>query len=120
MNVQDLLGWLKVSPHTVEFNDVIAIIDTHYQFTPTLFRNGELLNEAGSNSGSCKIFSFALLHGLTERQTLACFGTYYRDDVLKHPLASDHQNIRNFMQTGWAGVTFNGSALIPSKSGVLS
>jgi hypothetical protein len=36
---------------------------------------------------------------------LACFGTYYRDDVLANPEGSDHGNIRNFMKTGWAGVS---------------
>jgi len=42
---------------------------------------------------------------------LALFGDYYRSDVLKNPEGSDHQNIRNFMHKGWAGVTFKGEAL---------
>jgi hypothetical protein len=35
---------------------------------------------------------------------LACFGAYYRNDVLGNPEGSDHGNIRNFMESGWAGV----------------
>ena len=59
--------------------------------------------QQGENSGSCKIFAFAQLHHLDEASTLACFGAYYRDDVLKHPQGSDHQNIRQFINTGWQG-----------------
>ena len=71
-----------------------------------------MLNQ-GENSGSCKLFAFARLQGLSEAQTLACFGSYYRDDVLGDPGGSNHQNIRNFMQTGWKGVQFEGEALKP-------
>ena len=38
-------------------------------------------------------------------------GDYYRVDVLQHPDATDHQNIRQFIQYGWAGITFEGCAL---------
>lgn len=111
MTLQQLLDQLQHAPDTVEFNDTIAVIDALYDFTPTQFSNGGLVSEAGKNNGSCKIFSFARLHNLTPEQTLACFGAYYRDDVLKHPEGTDHQNIRNFMQTGWAGIVFEGEAL---------
>jgi hypothetical protein len=113
MNLNDLLKRLDQAPDTVEFADTIGVIDALYEFTPTQFRNGDLLSEAGQNSGSCKIFSFALLNGLTQQQTLNCFGAYYREDVLKNPAGSDHQNIRNFMRTAWAGVAFDGTALRP-------
>ncbi len=99
------------SPESVTFNDTMAAIDSLYEFTPTVFQNGELLNEAGKNNGSCKLFSFAKLHGLSQQQTLHCFGAYYRDDVLKHPEGTDHQNIRNFIKNGWAGIEFGGNAL---------
>lgn len=105
------LNTLDAAPESIAFNDTIAVIDTHYDFTPSAFRNGEMRNEAGQNNGSCKIFSFARLHRLTPQQTLHCFGSYYRDDVLKHPQGSDHQNIRNFIKTGWAGIDFDATAL---------
>jgi len=113
MQIQDFLHKLTTSPNSIQFNDTIATIDANYQFTPTHFRNGDQINEAGQNSGSCKLFSFAKLQKLDEAQTLACFGDYYRVDVLQHPTASDHQNIRNFMQYGWAGIHFDGSVLTP-------
>ncbi|AXQ27820.1 type III effector [Solimonas sp. K1W22B-7] len=111
MSLQSFLQQLREQPQTVEFADTVAAIEATYAYTPTAFRNGELENAAGQNGGSCKIFSFAKLQGLSEAQTLACFGRYYREDVLQHPDAADHQNIRNFMRSGWAGVAFEGEAL---------
>jgi len=113
MNLNEFQQRLNTAPESIAFGDTIALIDAMYDFTPTEFKNGDLLNEAGKNNGSCKLFSFAQLQGLTPQQTLHCFGAYYRDDVLKHPEATDHQNIRNFMRTGWAGIKFSGSALAP-------
>ena len=111
MQIQDFLQKLRTRPDTIQFSDTIATVDANYQFTPTRFRNGEQTNEAGQNSGSCKLFSFARLHKLDTTQTLACFGDYYRIDVLQHPQGEDHQNIRNFIRYGWAGVHFEGQAL---------
>jgi HopJ type III effector protein. len=111
MTLEPFLQKLKDCPENIEFNDTMSIIDSLYVFTQTSFKNDDLVNEAGQNSGSCKIFSFARLHNLTPEQTLACFGSYYRDDVLKHPENRDHQNIRNFMKTGWSGIEFDSEPL---------
>lgn len=102
---------IQLAPETITFPEVIAHIDAHYDFTPARFTNGTAVNEAGQNNGSCKIFSFAKLHRLTQDQTLALFGDYYRVDVLGHPKGTDHQNIRNFIQGGWEGIRFEGEAL---------
>ena len=93
------------------FQDTIAYIDTNYNFTPTTFKNGNQINNAGENNGSCKIFAFAKIHQLEKDQTLALFGSYYFDDVLKNPDGNDHQNIRNFMIFGWDGISFESDAL---------
>ncbi len=111
MSLETFLQAVRDRPDGIEFDQTIAIIDEAYQFTPTAFRNGDLTNEAGQNSGSCKIYAFGQLHNLSEAQTLACFGHYYREDVLQHPNGTDHQNIRNFIKTGWAGIEFSGRAL---------
>ena len=111
MDIIQLLKTLSEEPDKVHYDDVIAAIDDFYEFTPTGFNNGEKVNKAGLNSGSCKIFSFAKLHKLTEEQTLHCFGDFYRQDVLQYPQNMDHENIRCFMQTGWSGINFHGSAL---------
>lgn len=111
MNIDAFIEKINSTPDCIQFVEAIAVIEEHYEFTPTAFQNGLLKNDAGQNSGSCKLFSFAQLHKLTEAQTLVCFGDYYRVDVLQHPDAQDHQNIRNFMQFGWSGITFEGHAL---------
>ncbi|AKK73528.1 type III effector [Chryseobacterium sp. P1-3] len=106
-----LLEQVKHFPETVQFHDVIAYIDSHFDFTPAAFKNGNIRNEEGQNSGSCKIFGFASYYGLPEDQTLHLFGEFYREDVLKHPNGNDHQNIRNFMEFGWDGVIFESDPL---------
>ncbi|WP_294319109.1 HopJ type III effector protein [uncultured Chryseobacterium sp.] len=102
---------LEKSADDIQFKDVIAFIDEHYDFTPTKFTNGNAVNEAGQNNGSCKVFSFAQLNDLSKQETLNLFGEFYREDVLKNPEGTDHQNIRNFMHTGWEGISFGGKAL---------
>ena len=97
------------------YNESWLIIEENYKFLPTEFRNGNQNNAKGENSGSCKLFYFAKLHGLTKEQTLYCFGTYYREDVLQNPEAEDHQNIRNFIKTGWQGISFKQQALIEKQ-----
>jgi len=111
MTLDKFLEKLNRQPESIEFTDTMSVIENQYQFTETAFTNGEQSNAAGENSGSCKLFSFAKLNQLSEVQTLACFGTYYRDDVLAHPDADDHQNIRQFMINGWSGVKFSAEAL---------
>ena len=116
MNTEDeLIKQLSTFPEKVEFDDAISTIQKHYDYTPTTFTNGSgddsVINNAGENEGSCKIFSFARLHNLSEEQTLHCFGHYYRDDVLAHPDNEDHANIRQFMRHGWDHVTFENEAL---------
>ena len=104
---------LNSSPNSIEFTDTMAAIGNTYRFTATRFENGDMVNKAGQNSGSCKLLAFAKLHGLSEQQTLACFGAYYREDVLQNPDANNHHNIRNFIKTGWAGVMFDDQPLQP-------
>ena len=104
MDINALLEKIKQTPDAVEFADVMAVIEANFIHTPSAFTNGNLQNSAEQNQGSAKILSFAKLNNLNESQTLACFGTYYRDDVLGNPEGDDHGNIRNFIKSGWAGV----------------
>lgn len=106
-----LLDQLKSLPETIQFKEVITYIDEHYDFTPTKFKNGNTVNEADQNNGSCKVFSFAQLNNLSKEEVLSLFGEFYREDVLKNPEGTDHQNIRNFIEFGWDGIVFEGEAL---------
>ncbi len=114
MNVQlkAFLEHLHDSPETVKFQDTMAVIEACYVYTPTKFTNGDLVNQTGENEGSCKLFAFAKVNNLDEDKTLACFGAYYREDVLQNPDSDNHQNIRNFMETGWSKITFENEVLV--------
>lgn len=116
MSLNTLLLKLREKPEEVEFDHVMAVVDDTYNFSPTSFKNGKLVNEAGENSGSCKIFAFGQRHELTALQTLACFGRYYREDVLQNPNDENHQNIRNFMKFSWSGISFGAQPLSQKRS----
>lgn len=106
MTIQDFTTKLKETPKGINFSETISIIETNYEFTPTSFSNGNIQSNANENLGSCKVFAFALDQKLTAEETLACFGQYYFEDVLENPNGNDHLNIRNFMKTGFEGVSF--------------
>lgn len=112
MSIPSFLQKIKQTPKTIDFTETLAVIDENYTFTPTAFQNGSQHNAAGENSGSCKLFAFAQLHHLSQEETLSCFGAYYFEEVLANPEGTNHQNIRNFIKTGWAGIQFEGTALV--------
>ena len=111
MNIKEFKEKLTQFPTQISFSETMAVIDENYDFTPTAFKNGGTYNKEGENSGSCKLFAFAKIQQFSQEETLACFGSYYFEDVLKNPEKNDHQNIRNFMKTGWNGILFEGEAL---------
>jgi len=112
MTENEFINQLKQNPSSIEFSDSMGVIDQNYHFSAVAFTIGSQDNNAGENQGSCKLIAFAKHHGLEVEQTLNLFGAYYRDEVLKNPEGDDHQNIRNFMASGWDGVSFDGDALV--------
>lgn len=112
MTIEQLNQQLNI--HAVNFTTTMEVIDNNYTFNPVKFHNGDVVNEENTNNGSCKIFSYAKLHKLSEQATLNAFGDYYLVDVLQNPNENNHTNIRNFIQTGWQGIEFFGEALTPA------
>ena len=110
MTLQQFVTKLKTSPNEILFAETMQVIDTHFTFSPTAFSNGKIHNKAGENSGSCKLFAFAMHQKLTKEETLFCFGEHYKN-VLEDVNGISHQNIRNFMNTGFDGLSFESSAL---------
>ena len=98
------------SNSSTSFQEVINYIDENYLFTPTGFKNGNQYNEAGQNNGSCKVFAYAQLNNLSKEDTLLLFAEHYQS-VLNTPKATEHQNIRNFIELGWEAIKFEGVAL---------
>lgn len=105
----NLLTALKAD--TISFVKVIEFIETYYQHTPTAFKNGNTTNEASKNQGSAKVFAFAQINELSEADTLYLFAEHYQA-VLATPTGEDHQNIRQFIASGWDGISFQGEALV--------
>jgi HopJ type III effector protein len=101
----------NLKENTVPFSKVIEFIETFYQHEPTAFKNGDAYNEAIQNQGSAKVFAFAQINNLSAEDTLYLFAEHYQS-VLNTPDGTDHQNIRQFMAHGWAGVAFEGQALL--------
>ena len=118
MLLREFIQQIK-SGNPISFEATMNVIAENYQYQPVQFINGlatdTLINAAGSNEGSCKIFAFAQLNQFTETQTLYLFGDYYRVDVLNDPDGTGHPNIRNFIKYGWPGITFSNPALTEKK-----
>ena len=112
MTIKEFVTKLKENPKQLIFSETMSVIENNYVFTPTAFKNSDLQNSNAENLGSCKVFSFALKQKLTKEETLACFGQYYFIDVLENPNGTDHQNIRNFMNTGFEGLVFEDETLV--------
>ncbi|WP_374950713.1 HopJ type III effector protein [Mucilaginibacter sp.] len=106
--LETLLNGLK--ENSITFKEVIEFIEKYYHHQPTAFKNGELENEGNQNQGSAKVFAFAQLNNLGRVETLQLFAEHYQA-VLASPDGTDHQNIRQFMQHGWDGIAFKGTAL---------
>src|ERR1700743_1804445 len=100
----------NLKQNTVSFNEVIDFINARYEHQPTAFKNGEAYNELTQNQGSARIFAFAQLNNLDKEDTLYLFAEHYQS-VLNNPEGADHQNIRQFMQHGWQGISFEGQVL---------
>lgn len=115
MTLKELLSAIKLTPKSIDFNDVMDVIQENYRYQETEFMNGlgdsVIVNAAGTNEGSCKIFAFARLNNLSRDETLACFGSFYWVEVLQQPEGKNHQNIRSFIKHGWDGISFSGVAL---------
>ena len=112
MSIEHFTSQVKQYPDSIEFDQIMNVIGQHFDYTPSGFNNGpNVRNEAGTNEGSCKIFAFAKLMELDEATTLACFGRFYREEVLGQPDADNHGNIRAFMEFGWGGIEFDSVVL---------
>lgn len=100
----------KLNNNEIIFADVLAFIDDNYNYTPTAFTNGNQENAIDQNQGSAKVFAFAKLNDYTENDTLKLFAEHYKA-VIETPNGTDHNNIRQFMQNGWNGVSFENDVL---------
>jgi len=114
MTITEFKTKLKTTPTAITFKETMQVIEYYYTFNPTAFANGDIINNAGENNGSCKLFAFAMHQEFTKEATLFSFGEHYQT-VLADKNGASHQNIRNFMQTGFKGLSFENEALTLKK-----
>lgn len=108
---------VEMDADSLKFEELMELIDTHFESGLIEFKNGNIVNKPGENEGSAKLLSYAALSEFDKDTTLKLWGQYYRE-VLADPDGDSHQNIRNFMKSGWDGVPFeNGIALTRKNAG---
>ena len=65
MTLKELLSAIKLTPKSIDFNDVMDVIQENYRYQETEFMNGlgdsVIVNAAGTNEGSCKTVSYTHL-----------------------------------------------------------
>ena len=109
MNTSEYLEQLR-SGVKMDFSDFTNLIDQEYEFLNVAFTNSGLVNSKEENQGTAKVFCFGLIHSLSESDTLRCFGEHYQS-VIEDSNGTSHQNIRNFMKTGFDGLAFESEVL---------
>lgn len=92
------------------FSEIIIHIDEKFNHTPTAFINGALRNESDQNQGSAKVLFYAKIKQMSKEDTLKLFAEHY-EAVLNDANGTSHQNIRNFMNSGFDGLVFEGVVL---------
>ena len=110
VNTQQYLKKLK-SGVQMKFSDFLDLIESEYTFNNIAFENNGHLNSNQENQGSAKVFCFALMHSLDEKDTIRCFGEHYKSVIESPEDVISHLNIRNFMKMGWEGVSIDKNAL---------
>ncbi|PHQ24556.1 type III effector HopPmaJ [Marinobacter guineae] len=112
MNVNDAvrIHLASLEAGHASFEDSLALIERHFEYQPCGFRNGHVVNAAGENAGSCRIFGLGQYCNLSEPDTLKLFAQHYQQ-VLDDPAGESHGNIRQFISTGWSGIRFDGVPL---------
>ena len=61
---------VEMSADDLMFEDVMELIDTHYESQLLEFKNGDILNKQGENEGSAKLLSYAALSNMDKETTL--------------------------------------------------
>eukprot|EP00579_Thalassiosira_antarctica_P000180 CAMPEP_0201866554 /NCGR_PEP_ID=MMETSP0902-20130614/1099_1 /ASSEMBLY_ACC=CAM_ASM_000551 /TAXON_ID=420261 /ORGANISM="Thalassiosira antarctica, Strain CCMP982" /LENGTH=214 /DNA_ID=CAMNT_0048391543 /DNA_START=35 /DNA_END=679 /DNA_ORIENTATION=+ len=106
---------LEMGGDDLMFDEFITLCDEQYEYGLIEFGNGGMVNKEAENDGSAKVLSYAALADFDKEMTLKLWGQFYRD-VLAKPDGTDHQNIRNFMKTGWEGVDFSNGIALTKKA----
>ena len=84
---------VEMNADDLKFEEVIELIDTHYEYGLVEFKNGDIVNKQGENEGSAKLLSYAALAGMDKETTLKV--SHHR------PESKGHVAGYNFSNTCW-------------------
>lgn len=90
---------LEMSGDDVMFEDVIEIIDRHYEDGLIAWKNGDIYNEPGENVGSAKVLSYAALSGMDKEETLKVsfrVALRFGEEEVGEMMEDEHANVRVF------------------------
>ena len=59
------------------FKEIVGYIDENFYYTPSGFKNGDVINAANENQGSAKVLFFAKMLKLSVEDTLKLFAEHY-------------------------------------------
>lgn len=65
---------VEMDAESLKFEEVIELIDTHYESGLIEFKNGDIVNKQGENEGSAKVLSYAALSDMDKETTLKVSG----------------------------------------------
>lgn len=61
---------VELDASDLKFEEVIELIDTHYEYGLIDWTNGNIVNKQGENEGSAKVLSYAALSGMDKETAL--------------------------------------------------
>ena len=61
---------VEMDADDLKFEEVIELIDEHYESGLIEFKNGDIVNKQGENEGSAKVLSYAALSEMDKDTTL--------------------------------------------------
>jgi len=61
---------VEMDASDLKFEEVMELIDTHYESQLLEFKNGDIVNQQGENEGSAKLLSYAALSEMDKETTL--------------------------------------------------
>jgi hypothetical protein len=61
---------VEMSADDLKFQEVMDIINTHYEVGLLEFKNGDIVNKQGENEGSAMVLSYGALSGMDKETTL--------------------------------------------------
>ena len=101
--IKDSINTIREAWETIDFSNMIQLIDYLFETKPIEFTNGSEANKARTNLWSLKILTLGLMLGLNTNQILSLFGEHLTE-VENTPKWDSHKNIRALRTWGYTKI----------------